>query len=53
MKCPKCGRPSGKLFRDKPKGQRAKFVCLRCVPDELRPDKELAQVTEDIRRALV
>lgn len=46
MICPICKRETLSLYRNTPKGKRAKFVCLDCVPDELKPDEETKRIAE-------
>lgn len=36
--CPNCEKESSVLFRDRPKGENAKFVCPLCVPDNMQAD---------------
>lgn len=36
MNCPKCKKVVGARFREKPKGEKAKFLCFDCLPDEYR-----------------
>jgi hypothetical protein len=53
MRCEKCGRVEHQLFRDRPKGQRAKFVCYRCLGAEApKPSDELLELSEIIESAL-
>ena len=41
MQCPKCKIDTPCLYRDKPKGEKAKFVCIDCVPGELKPKQDV------------
>lgn len=53
MKCPKCKREVEALYRDKPKGQIAEFVCINCVPETTpKPDKDTTLIAKEISRAL-
>jgi hypothetical protein len=52
MKCSKCKQPAEKLYRDRPKGERAKFVCVFCLPDEMKPKRALTTTVEDLINAL-
>ena len=45
MKCKKCGAAGRPLFRDRPKGQAANFVCRQCLPDgATQPDEETVSI---------
>lgn len=51
-KCPQCGMRAEALYRNKPKGEKADFVCIHCVPVELQPDDETVMVGSGIFQAL-
>jgi hypothetical protein len=36
MNCPKCKNVVGARFREKPKGEKAKFLCFDCLPEDYR-----------------
>ncbi len=52
LKCPICSKKVGILYRDRPKGQKAKSICLNCVPDNMKPDKETIKHAEEFHNAL-
>lgn len=50
--CPACKTKVRVLYRDRPKGERAEFVCFACVPAAMQPSREEKNVVLDIHRAL-
>ena len=49
MECPRCGRKNVPLYRNRPKGVRAEFVCEWCLldfPSAPIPNKEVLEVTK-------
>ena len=52
--CPQCGIVGEPLYRTRPKGQRAIFVCEECLrmfPDAPKPDERTTEISETIMPA--
>ena len=52
IKCTKCDVPARALYRDRPKGEPANFVCINCLPLDMIPSDKDQDATLDIQRAL-
>ena len=49
MECPRCGRKNVPLYRNKPKGVRAAFVCAWCLkdfPSAPTPNEEAKEIAK-------
>ena len=49
--CPKCGKLGVPLYRNRPKGQRAEFVCMSCIhkdPEAPVPTDEVIEISKTI-----
>lgn len=52
LECPQCKKRTESLYRNKPKGEKADFVCIHCVPPSMRPDNETVMVANGIWEAI-
>lgn len=50
LRCPKCGKSAFHvpLYRDRPHGEVAKFVCEECLPEDMKPSDEIKKLVEAI-----
>jgi len=51
-KCPVCNRPARAMYRNKPKGEIAVFVCINCLPDDMVPPDDLQDEVLEIERTI-
>lgn len=48
--CPDCGMRGVPLYRDRPKGQVASFVCVSCLPAGApKPHPEILRLSQTLR----
>ncbi len=52
LKCPQCKKKVEALYRNKPKGERAGFVCVRCLPSDMKPDNETVAAADGMWEAI-
>lgn len=52
LNCPQCRNKAEALFRNKPKGEKADFVCIHCLPPSMKPDSETVAVADGIWGAI-
>lgn len=52
MICPKCMNECDERYRNKPKGELAEFVCMDCLPENMRPDEKMIEDMKQFSQVL-
>lgn len=48
LACQECGKTDVGLFRDRPRGEKARFVCIACLPENMKPNEEVKALVDSI-----
>jgi hypothetical protein len=52
MQCSICGKTNVPLYRNAPKGQPAKWSCIKCVEPVFYPEKDVVDISKIALKAL-